>query len=116
MTQTNADKFFKWFDNMEHETGLSDRKVAERGHFVPSLISKHRKLNTVPGYDLCAKIALAFHIEPIEVFRIAGLLPPPLGYDPEFEIEKDWFDLMSPDEKRIYKNLLWLTIENRLKK
>ncbi len=85
MTESDAEKFFKWLDEMERIKDLSDRKVAKRGSFSASMLSTYRKEMKVPTSDFCLKIANGLHADQIEALRKAGYHSTPSNYNTEID-------------------------------
>jgi hypothetical protein len=111
MIQNNVERLTKWLNDRERETGLSDNQVAVRGKFSPAVISKLRSQGIIPGWDTCVKIAIVFHVNPVQVFYEAGLLPVPIDYPLEYQLSKDMFDQLKPDQKVMLRVMVWHTIE-----
>ncbi len=116
MTESDAEKFFKWLDEMERIRDLSDRKVAQRGSFSASMLSTYRKEMKMPTSDLCLKIANGLHADQIETLRQAGYLSIPLNHNPEYEFMRAWFDELTPDQKFLIRTLILAYIEQNKKK
>ena len=116
MIESNTEKFFKWLDEMERMNGLSDRKVAKRGKFSPSMLSTCRKQMRMPTSDLCLKIATGLHADPIDTLRKASYLPIPPNYDSEYEFTRAWFDELIPEQKIVIRTLILTLLELNKKK
>ena len=116
MTESDAEKFFKWFDEMERIKELSDRKVAERGNFSASMLSTYRKAMKVPTSDFCLKIAIGLRVDPIETLRKAGFLPIPLNHNSEYELTRAWFDELTPEQKNVIRTLILILLDQNTKK
>ncbi len=74
MDQETVESFLKWLDSELAKENLSDSQFAAKAKLSHTVISKARR-GKLPGWDACAKIAITFQMDPMEVFRIAGLLP-----------------------------------------
>jgi len=84
MAPENVDEFINWFDSELDKLHLSDYQFAAKAGITHPVISKARK-GKLPGWDACLAIATALHVDPIEVFRLAGLLPKRANAKPELE-------------------------------
>lgn len=92
-------EFWEWLDAVIEQYGPSERKFAEKVGIAPSVISKART-NTQPmSWEACKAIAEFVGIPPEKVFRLAGLLPKPPDWQPEFD---EWMGLFQdlPEEDR----------------
>ena len=116
MTESDAEKFFKWLDEMERIRDLSDRKVAKRGSFSASMLSTYRKQMKVPTSDFCLKIANGLHADQIETLRKAGYLSTPSNHNPEYEFMRAWFDELTPDQKILVRTVILVLLEQSKKK
>jgi hypothetical protein len=74
MDLENVEVFLKWLDNELAKNNLSDYQFARKAKMSHTVISKARK-GKLPKWDACVSIARALRIDPVEVFRVAGLLP-----------------------------------------
>ncbi len=74
MEQENIELFLKWLDTEIAKTNLSDYQFSVKAKMSHTVISKARK-GKLPKWDACKSIAGALHLDPVEVFRLAGLLP-----------------------------------------
>ncbi len=74
MEQENIELFLKWLDNELAKTNLSDYQFSVKAKMSHTVISKARK-GKLPKWDACMAIAGALQLDPVEVFRLAGLLP-----------------------------------------
>jgi transcriptional regulator with XRE-family HTH domain len=70
------DKFPGWLVSELNERGWSQRELGRRANLSPTAISDTISGKTKPTWNFCASIAEALAMPPIEVFRIARLLPP----------------------------------------
>ena len=74
MEQEIVESFLKWLDNELAKINLSDYQFAAKAKMSHTVISKARK-GKLPKWEACLSIAGALHKDPVEVFRLAGLLP-----------------------------------------
>jgi len=107
-----SNSFIEWLDEQEKKNGLTDYKIAQRGKFSHSALSRARS-GIPPGYDICGRIAEALNVSPMTVFSKAGLVP-------DMTIEQiwaeDWKNLLSklmPEEQAELRQIALLKIENR---
>jgi hypothetical protein len=84
MEPENSEEFLRWFDNELSKLHLTDYQFAHRAGITHPVISKARK-GKLPGWEACVKIAIALHVDPIEVFRMVGLLPKRANHNPSME-------------------------------
>lgn len=84
MTLEITEAFLAWLDKQLAENHLTDTQLANKAGISHSVISKARK-GTLPKWDACLAIAKALRVPEYEVFRVAGLLPTPSGYDAQME-------------------------------
>lgn len=68
--------FTEWLDAELTRRGWSQSEAARRGGFSHSLINQVMNGNSKPGIKLVTGIAHAFQMQPDEVMRLAGILPP----------------------------------------
>lgn len=108
MEPETIEEFFKWFDEELSKLHLTDYQFAQKADLTHTTISKARK-GKLPGWDACVKIASALHVDPVFVFRMAGLLPKRPELKPEREelificenLPEDWV----PAATRVVKAL-----------
>ena len=74
MEPENSEEFLRWFDGELSKLHLTDYQFAQLAGITHPVISKARK-GKLPGWNSCVKIAIALHVDPVEVFRMVGLLP-----------------------------------------
>jgi hypothetical protein len=74
MEQENVELFLKWLDNELAKNNLSDSQFAAKAKVSHTVMSRARKVK-LPKWEACLLIAEALHKDPLEVFRLAGLLP-----------------------------------------
>jgi len=70
------ESFADWLDSELKDRGWSRSEAARRGGISASAIDKVVNGYANPGLDFCNGIARAFRIQPEDVLRRAGLLPP----------------------------------------
>lgn len=70
---------FDWLTKEMEERGWSQRELARRAKINYTTVSKVMAGQARVTYNFCAAISKPLGKEPIEVFRIAGLLPPSGG-------------------------------------
>ena len=68
--------FVDWLNGELKNRDWTNSKLARRSKASPSNISMILSGQANPGWNFCVKIARAFSISPVKVFRLAGLLPP----------------------------------------
>ncbi len=71
-----ANEFVTWLTREADKRGWSNSELARRAGLAPATVSLVISGQRRAGWDFCAGIARAFGIEPDNVFRRAGLLPP----------------------------------------
>ena len=69
-------KFGDWINEQVAIRGWSFRELGRRAGKSHATISNVVAGKTKPTFDLCDGIAQAFGEKPVDVFRLAGLLPP----------------------------------------
>ena len=74
MDPENVEFFLKWLDNELTKNNFSDYQFAAKAKISHTVISKARN-GKLPKWDACMSIAEALHVDPVVVFRLAGLLP-----------------------------------------
>jgi transcriptional regulator with XRE-family HTH domain len=92
-------EFWEWLDGVIEQYGPSERKFAEKVGIAPSVISKARTNVQPISWDACKAIADFIGVPPEKVFRLAGLLPQPLDWQPEFDEWMGVFQDLSDDDK-----------------
>ena len=99
----NTEAFVAWIEGELKERGWSLRELGRRGDLsstsISNVLSGYRK----PGYRLCRGIARALEMNPEDVFRRAGLLPPaPDLDDPQLKAALFLFEkLTDADQERV---------------
>lgn len=84
MEPENSEEFLRWFDTELSKLHLTDYQFARKAGITHPVISKARK-GKLPGWDACVKIAMALRVDPVEVFRMVGLLPKRLNRKPALD-------------------------------
>ena len=95
-----ADTFSEWLSGKIVESGLSQRKVAERGGISPTSISDAISGKSPAGYEVCMGISRGLGIAPEVVLRKAGLLPTVPARTAQHEQLLHLFDQLSEQEKK----------------
>lgn len=112
MTQDKAEVFIKWLDSVLTENNLTDNQLAKKAKMSHSNFSKLRNDGILPKWEVCEKIARALRIDPVEVFRAAGLVQSLPDLDAGFEQLKRIYGSASPiDRKKIVKHAKIVTEE-----
>jgi len=99
----NTEAFVAWIEGELKERGWSLRELGRRGDLsstsISNVLSGYRK----PGYRLCRGIARALEMNPEDVFRRAGLLPPaPDLDDPQLKAALFLFEKLTvADQERV---------------
>lgn len=91
-----SDNLIFWLANELNERGWSQRELARRADIAPTTVSEVLAERRKPTFDFCAAIAGPLGKTPVDVFRLAGLLPSPpevvneprAGYDESTEVQK----------------------------
>lgn len=110
MTQGRTEIFIEWLDNKLTEAHLTDSQLAKRADMSHSVLSKARK-GILPSWNACIKIARGFRIDPIEVFRAAGLVLTPSDLDADFERLKIVYDLLPNKKRKLAVKLISVLVE-----
>ncbi len=110
MTQENAQCFIQWLDKQLADNRLNDHQLAQKAGISHSVISKARK-GILPKWDACVSIARALNVDPIQIFRIAGLLQNPPELDPNFEALKFSYGKLSPKFQKIVIRIIQMLSE-----
>ena len=114
MTQDKVEVFIKWLDGVLAENNLTDNQLAKRAKISHSNFSKARNDGILPKWELCEKIARALRIEPVEVFRAAGLIPYPPDFDQDFERLKFSYGKLSQCDRKKAARLVDVLVENEV--
>jgi transcriptional regulator with XRE-family HTH domain len=72
---TMANKLDVWLQKELGQRGWSQRELARRAGISHAIISEVLSGTKKPGWDFCLAIADPLDRSPIEMFRLAGLLP-----------------------------------------
>lgn len=83
-------KFVEWLAQQIEQRGWTYQEFADRGEITRSSISMIMSNNQNPGIITCTGIALALKIDPIEVLRLAGHLPPAPGDTGDKDLRDLW--------------------------
>lgn len=87
-------KFVDWLLGEIAERKISHRELARRAGISHTAISNVLSGYRDPTWDFCAAIAKPLDKQPIEVFRIVGLLPPSAGRVDELsQDELEWLEV-----------------------
>lgn len=78
-------EFTEWLENEIEARGWNRNELSRRSHTDSGLISRILNEERKPGPDTLTAIAQALKIPPVNVFRIAGLLPPEPDPDPDLD-------------------------------
>lgn len=74
-----SDKLIFWLVKELERRGWSQRELARRADLSPTSVSAVIAGQRDPTWDFCAAIAKPLEKSPLELFRLAGLLPPNLA-------------------------------------
>lgn len=113
MTPERTELFIAWLDKKLSDAHLSDSELARRARMSHSVLSKARK-GILPRYEACAKIAHGLKVDPIEVFRAAGLLTTPKDLDSDFERLKDYYGSLSHKKRDFLVEFAAMLVEKDL--
>lgn len=69
------EKFSTWLLKQLEERGWSQAELARRAGLGNATLSRFITETHNPGPDACLAIARALKVPPVEVFRLAGILP-----------------------------------------
>jgi transcriptional regulator with XRE-family HTH domain len=69
------DKLAEWIVTQADDRGWSYRELARRSGVSHTTISQVISGQRIPTFDFCADVARALGESPVELFRLAGLLP-----------------------------------------
>lgn len=90
--------FSDWLNEQMRQRDLSQSELARMSKVSQSQISLVLNRDRKPGTDFCTAIAHALRLPTEDVFRAAGLLPPPPSNEPPTLAE--WIEIfMQADEK-----------------
>jgi len=79
------ESFADWLNDELTKRGWSRSEAARRGKISASMIDKVINGYANPGLDFCTGIARAFRLDPENVLRRAGLLPPQPAHDAQLD-------------------------------
>jgi hypothetical protein len=105
MTQERTDIFIEWLDKKLAENRMTDSLLSKQAKMSHSVLSKARR-GILPKWEACDKIAHALHADPIEVFRVAGLLKSIPDQDPDFEQLKYSYFQLPVSQRKIAARLV----------
>ena len=91
----------QWLIEEVNKRGWSFRELGRRAGLSSGAISKVITGVSLPRWEFCRKVALAFNVPAEKVFRLAGLLPPEPKETTNMREMKHLFSQLSPkDQKR----------------
>ena len=91
----------QWLIEEVNKRGWSFRELGRRAGLSSGAISKIITGVSLPRWEFCRKVALAFNVPAEKVFRLAGLLPPEPKETTNMREMKHLFSQLSPkDQKR----------------
>jgi transcriptional regulator with XRE-family HTH domain len=114
MSTERKHDFVIWLDEILTERNWSDNELAKRAGLSHSSISKARS-GILPQWEACKAIAHALGVNPILVFRKAGLLPPGPADDVRFEDWKELIPQLDPRDEAFLKQTAQHMIETNQK-
>jgi transcriptional regulator with XRE-family HTH domain len=68
--------FIDWLQHELQQRGWNQAELARRSRLTTAQVSRIMTGEQSPGPVSCQKLARALHLQPEDVFRRAGLLPP----------------------------------------
>lgn len=74
--RTMTDKLSTWLNYECRSRGWSHRQLGERSGISGAMVSRVIAEKQPAGWDFCLGVATALGKDPVEVFVLAGLLPP----------------------------------------
>jgi len=98
MTPEKNEAFLAWLDKELADRHLTDYKLSQLAHISHSVLSNIRKGQT-PTVDTLVKLSKFLKVEDVFLLRLAGLLPTPQDFDPDFELLKAAY-VQIPKKKR----------------
>jgi transcriptional regulator with XRE-family HTH domain len=111
MTQEKSEAFIKWLDSILAEENLTDNQLAKKAKISHSNFSKARNDGILPKWEACEKIARALRIDPIEVFRAAGLVQSFPDLDSDFERLRYSYGMLSKKQRKIAVKIVGVLVE-----
>ena len=80
-------KLSDWLSTQTKTRGWSIRELARRADISHTTVAEVLSGQRAPTFEFCAAIAAPLELDPVEVFRLADLLPPlPPNVDAEEEL------------------------------
>jgi transcriptional regulator with XRE-family HTH domain len=102
----NTSKFSQWLSAQMEERGWSQADLAKAAGLTRTAVSQYiNKKRTKPEPESMVAIARAFQVSPIEVFRVADLLPPGPSDDVTLDDWKEILPRLSERDQKILKNM-----------
>jgi transcriptional regulator with XRE-family HTH domain len=92
--------FVTWLDTELDKRGWNRSELARRAGFTPGALTHIYSGKRKPGINLCNAIAKAMNIQPEEVQRAAGLLPPSSNRNAHLEKMLYKIELLPPEEQK----------------
>ena len=109
-------RFSDWLNEQMQEHGWSQSDLARSSGLSRQVISYYLSdKSKSPDKDALQKLAHAFKISPITIFRKAGLLPSEGGEHASFEDWQYLLNQLTPDEEEEMRQIVELKIERRQK-
>lgn len=105
MTHGRTEIFIEWLDKKLAENHLTDSQLSKKAKMSHSVLSKARN-GILPKWEACAKIAHALRVDPIEVFRAAGLVQLPPDLDSDFERLKFVYGTLPTNQRKLAIRLI----------
>lgn len=97
-------KLVEWIEGQLRQRDWRPADLARAAGVRDSTISRVLNGNAKAGPELCNAIAGALGVSPVEVFRIAELLPPSAGKADELsQDEAEWLEVyrsLDPDQRK----------------
>lgn len=97
-------KLVEWIEDQLRQRDWRPADLARAAGVRDSTISRVLNGNAKAGPELCNAISEALGVSPVEVFRIAELLPPSAGNINELsQDESEWLEVyrsLSPDQRQ----------------
>jgi len=109
----NKKIFSEWLLEKMDEQNMTQADLAKASGLTRTAISDYvNQKRTNPEPQALLAIAKAFHISPINIFRVAGLLPDDQSSDND-KFLRDWNELLSVLSKRDLEVLKQMAISMR---
>lgn len=95
------ESFITWLEAelLERDWRLAD--LARKANLDSGSISRILSGTRKPGPEVCVAIARALNYPPEVIFRLAGLLPPDPGVDPEEKEVLHLFRHLRPEQRKL---------------